>query len=162
MTGEALRGVVCGAALAALGYGVYQSMQEEDNSSTGRSVAPDFTNSGNAYLRCMPTLSAAAHDILPMLSRIDADKAEVFLQNLEMFAECGVRTLVEPPPRPLVEAQQLKRKITRTLKELNKQGRRSLPIETGDASEDFNQLVGHMNDALHNMQQDTSLKMQGA
>ena len=95
-----------------------------------------------------------------MLRRINSDSTNTLMQDLMSFSECAQRAKKDRPPKPLVDAQQLKRKITRLLKELNKQGRRKLPIEASEAAEDFNSVVTQMNDQLHNMMQDTSLRLQ--
>jgi len=174
-SGDRLLNLALGASVAALGYGIYSSFSRGEGASEGPSLAPPraptittappepTSTEDSTYLRyCMPALCTATQDILPMLLRIDAEKTKGLMIHLESFAECGARVFAEMPPKPLVDAQSLKCKIVQTLQELKKQGKRTLRFETLEASEDFSNIVGHINDALHNMHQESSLKMQGA
>ena len=150
--------LVCGATVAALSYGAVLSLRK----GTGTEGVTDATvcASETVNLNGMPGLALSVQELLPMLRRINSDSTDTLVQDLKDFSECAQRARNDRPPKPLIDAQQLKRKITRTLKELNKQGRRKLPIEASEAAEDFNSIVMQMNDQLHNMMQDTSLRLQ--
>jgi tRNA A37 N6-isopentenylltransferase MiaA len=152
-----MQALFCSSAVAALGYGLYSNLKsnvaEEENSAT----KPIDTGGTMQYF---PALNSSVRDMLPMLQQIDAEATQELVQDLERFTLYIASARIEKPPQPLIKAQQIKREITKKLKDLHKQGRRRLPMETSEAAEDFNQIINNMNDQLSNAQLETSLQLQ--
>lgn len=143
--------------MAVLSYGVYTNLTQNatDEAASVMQDMPSLT-----HLIHLPALYLSVTDLWPLLRRINDDDATEILQALDTFAGCIINARTERPPHPVIKAQQTKRLATRLLKAIHKKGRRLLPMETSEASDDFNVIVSNMNDCISNAHADSSLKLQ--
>ena len=169
---DALRSVFCGATLAGLAYALYSTTETVDSFGDYSGKIPaegEGSGAGNAgtvppqgaHLLLSVQMSHALSTLSPLLLRVDPEGLKEVTDILESICASSSQAMAREvsPTAALVRSLVAKRSLFSRLKELNRVARRRLPLEAADAAPDFNALVLAVNDAMSNLEKESSLQL---
>ena len=109
------------------------------------------------------TLSSALAQLAPLLMRVDEDGLKDITETMEHICACSSKAAAREmsPTKALVEALVQKRKVFTRLKMMNRVARRKMSLEASESATDFNALINALNDAMSNLEKESSLHLMG-
>jgi len=149
----------CLATLFGLGLWTYASSKEETGSDDDPKSSVDPTSVG-AVTQTTGRLGSICNEMFPLLTRVNAVLTKDLSDKLERFSCCMQDSRVKKSPLVVAHAQKYKREVSKLLTELRTQGMRSFAFEMSENMDNFSALHTAMDETLHNIIQENSLRMQ--